>query len=170
MFQSHIPHHDRDKKRPCSQSHVKHVSVSTAMALKASDRRHHAIEFIRNPVSSYFRSQVFIFNAIEFTRTAMNCHFRSQVRLSCDGKLTRNRSNSNCHPQSAIVILAPICVFHHPNPHAQSRIFFTMRMRISPPHGCGLRPCTPAVALVLIETENSCGERCFGLCAWPDKF
>ena len=47
--------------RPCSQSHVKHVSVSTAMALiESSDRRHHAVEFIRNPVSSYFHSQVFI--------------------------------------------------------------------------------------------------------------
>ena len=42
------------QKRPCSQPHVKHVSVSTAMAFKASDRRHHAVEFIRNPVSSYF--------------------------------------------------------------------------------------------------------------------
>ena len=41
----------------------------------------------------------------------MNRHFRSQVRLSCDGKLTRNRANSNFHPQSAIVILAPICFF-----------------------------------------------------------
>ena len=41
--------------------HVKHVSVFTAMAFKASDRRHHAVEFIRNPVSSYFHSQVFIF-------------------------------------------------------------------------------------------------------------
>ena len=49
------------QKRPCSQSHVKHVSDSTAMALKASDRRHHAVEFIRNPASSYFHSQVFIF-------------------------------------------------------------------------------------------------------------
>ena len=49
------------QKRPCSQSHVKHVSVSTAMAFKASDRRHHAVEIIRNPVSSYFHSQVFIF-------------------------------------------------------------------------------------------------------------
>ena len=49
------------EKRPCSQYHVKHVSVSTAMAFKASDRRHHAVEFIRNPVSSYFHSQVFIF-------------------------------------------------------------------------------------------------------------
>ena len=39
----------------------------------------------------------------------MNSHFRSQVRLSGDGKLTRNRANSNFHPQSAIVILAPIC-------------------------------------------------------------
>ena len=39
----------------------------------------------------------------------MNSHFCSQVRLSCDGKLTRNRANSNFHPQSAIVILAPIC-------------------------------------------------------------
>ena len=39
----------------------------------------------------------------------MNRHFRSQVRLSCDGKLTRNRANSNFHPQPAIVILAPIC-------------------------------------------------------------
>ena len=48
------------QKRPCSQSHVKHVLVSTAMAFKASDRRHHAVEFIRNPVSSYFHSQVFI--------------------------------------------------------------------------------------------------------------
>ena len=38
----------------------------------------------------------------------MNRHFRSQVRLSCDGKLTRNRANSNFHPQPAIVILAPI--------------------------------------------------------------
>ena len=38
----------------------------------------------------------------------MNRHFRSQVRLSCDGKLTRNRANSNFHPQLAIVILAPI--------------------------------------------------------------
>ena len=38
----------------------------------------------------------------------MNSHFRSQVRLSCDGKFTRNRANSNFHPQSAIVILAPI--------------------------------------------------------------
>ena len=47
------------QKRPCSQSHVKHVSVSTAMAFKASDRRHHAVELIRNPVSSYFHSQVF---------------------------------------------------------------------------------------------------------------
>ena len=50
----------------------------------------------------------FYFYAIEFTRTAMNRHFRSQVRLSCDGKLTRNRANSNFHPQPAIVILAPI--------------------------------------------------------------
>ena len=49
------------QKRPCSQSHVKHVSVSTAMAFKASDRQHHAVEFIRNPMSSYFHSQVFIF-------------------------------------------------------------------------------------------------------------
>ena len=49
------------QKRPCSQSHVKHVSVSTAMAFKASDGRHHAVEFIRNPVSSYFHSQVFLF-------------------------------------------------------------------------------------------------------------
>ena len=39
----------------------------------------------------------------------MNRHFRSQVRLSCDGKLTRNRANSNFHPQPAIVILAAIC-------------------------------------------------------------
>ena len=38
----------------------------------------------------------------------MNSHFRSQVRLSCDGKFTRNRANSSFHPQSAIVILAPI--------------------------------------------------------------
>ena len=38
----------------------------------------------------------------------MNRHFRSQVPLSCDGKLTRNRANSNFHPQPAIVILAPI--------------------------------------------------------------
>ena len=38
----------------------------------------------------------------------MNRHFRSQVRFSCDGKLTRNRANSNFHPQPAIVILAPI--------------------------------------------------------------
>ena len=49
------------QKRPCSQSDVKHVSVSTAMAFKASDRRHHAVEIIRNPVSSYFHSQVSIF-------------------------------------------------------------------------------------------------------------
>ena len=41
----------------------------------------------------------------------MNRHFRSQVRLSCDGKLTRNRANSNFHPQPAIVIIAPICRF-----------------------------------------------------------
>ena len=80
------------------------------MAFKASDRRHHAVEFIRNPVSSYFHSQVFYFYAIEFTRTAMNRHFRSQVRLSCDGKLTCNRANRNFHPQPAIVILAPICL------------------------------------------------------------
>ena len=85
------------QKRPCSQSHVKHVSVSTAMAFKASDRRHHAVEFIRNPVSSYFHSQVFYFYAIEFTLTAMNRHFRSQVRLSCDSKLTRNRANTVIH-------------------------------------------------------------------------
>ena len=39
----------------------------------------------------------------------MNRHFRSQVRLSCDGKLTRNRANSNFHTQPAIVILAPKC-------------------------------------------------------------
>ena len=45
----------------CSQSHVKHVWVSNVMAFKACDRRHHAVEFIRNPVSSYFHSQVFIF-------------------------------------------------------------------------------------------------------------
>ena len=31
------------------------------MAFKASDRRRHAVEFIRNPVSSYFHSQVFVF-------------------------------------------------------------------------------------------------------------
>ena len=31
------------------------------MAFKASDRRHHAVEFIRNPVGSYFHSQVYIF-------------------------------------------------------------------------------------------------------------
>ena len=42
----------------------------------------------------------------------MNRHFRSQVRLSCDGKLTRNRANSNFHRQSAIVILSPICTLH----------------------------------------------------------
>ena len=60
-----------------------------------------------NPVSSYFTRR-FLFYAIEFTRTAMNSHFRSQVRLSCDGKFTRNRANSNFHPQSANVILAPI--------------------------------------------------------------
>ena len=48
--------------------------------------------------------------------------------------------------------------------------FFTMRMRISPSHGCGLRSYTPAVAFVLIETESSCDEGCFGLCPWPDKF
>ena len=42
--------------------------------------------------------------------------------------------------------------------------FFTMRMRISPSHGCGLRPYTHVVALVLIETESSCDEGCFGLC------
>ena len=41
----------------------------------------------------------------------MNRHFRSQVRLSGDGKLTRNRANSNFHPQTANVILAPICDF-----------------------------------------------------------
>ena len=35
------------QKRPWSQSRVKHASVSTAMAFKASDRRHHAVEFIR---------------------------------------------------------------------------------------------------------------------------
>ena len=34
------------------------------------------------------------------------------MRLSCDGKLTRNRANSNFHPQPAIVILAPICSRH----------------------------------------------------------
>ena len=62
MFQSHTPRTNRSwQKRPCSQSHVKHVSVSTAMAFKASDRRHHAVEIICNPVSSYFHSQVFIF-------------------------------------------------------------------------------------------------------------
>ena len=43
----------------------------------------------------------------------MNRHFRLQVRLSCDGKLTRNRANSNFNPQPAIVILAPICIFHY---------------------------------------------------------
>ena len=64
------------------------------------------------------------------------------------------------------------CVFHHPNPHAQSRIFsqcacvFHRRMDA----GCGLRSYTHAVALVLIETESSCDEGCFGLCPWPDKF
>ena len=36
--------------------------------------------------------------------------------------------------------------------------FLTMRMRISPSHGCGLRSYTHAVALVLIETESSCDE------------
>ena len=69
------------QKRPCSQSHVKHVSVSTAMAFKASDRRHHAVEFIRNPVSSYFPLAGFYFYTIEFTRTAMNRHFRSQSAI-----------------------------------------------------------------------------------------
>ena len=73
------------------------------------------------------------------------------------------------------------------NPHAQSQNFFTMRMRISPSksacavtnffimrmrispsHGCGLRSYTHAVALVLIETESSCDEGCFGPCPWPD--
>ena len=48
--------------------------------------------------------------------------------------------------------------------------FFKMRMRISPSHGCGLRSYTHAVALVLTETESSCDEGCFGLCPWPDKF
>ena len=48
--------------------------------------------------------------------------------------------------------------------------FFTMLMRISPSHGCGLRLYTHAVALILIETESSCGEGCFGLCPWSDKF
>ena len=59
------------QKRPCSQSHVKHVSVSTAMAFKASDRRHHAVEFIRNPVSSYFHSQVFIFMRLSSNSLAL---------------------------------------------------------------------------------------------------
>ena len=52
------------QKRPCSQSHVKHVSVSSAIAFKVSDRRHHAVEFIRNPVSSLFHFQVFIFTRL----------------------------------------------------------------------------------------------------------
>ena len=76
-------------------------------------------------------------------------------------------------PQSACAVTE----FFH-NAHAyftiqirmRSHEFFTMRMRISQSHGCGLRSYTHAVALVLIETESSCDEGCFGLCPWPDKF
>ena len=61
MFQSHTPHQYLDKKASLLAIAWQHVSVSTAMAFKASDRRHHAAEFIRNPVGSYFHSQVFVF-------------------------------------------------------------------------------------------------------------
>ena len=71
------------------------------------DGQHHEDENKRT--SRKTESLCFCFNAIGFTRTAMNFHFRSQVRFSGDGKLTRNRANSNFHPQPAIVILAPIC-------------------------------------------------------------
>ena len=49
------------QKRPCSQSNVKHVSVSTTVAFKASDRRHHADEFIGNPWVAIFTRRFFIF-------------------------------------------------------------------------------------------------------------
>ena len=44
------------------------------MAFKASDRRHHVVEFIRNPVTRewLFSLAGFYFYAIEFTRT--ECH------------------------------------------------------------------------------------------------
>ena len=68
-------------------------------------------------------------------------------------------------PQSACAVTE----FFH-NAHAyftiqirmRSHEFFTLRMRISPSHGCGLRSYKHAVALVLIETESSCDEGCFG--------
>ena len=94
MFQSLPPHQYRDKSVLPAIACKARLSLHCD-AFKASDRRHHAVEFIRNPVSSYFHSQVFYFYAIVFTRTAMNRYFRSQVRLSCDGKLTRNRANSD---------------------------------------------------------------------------
>ena len=87
------------------------VTSQSPLRWHSSDHQHHAVDFFRSPMSSYFHSQGFNFYAIEFTHTAMNSHFRSLVRLSCDGKLTRNCSNSNFHPQSAIVIFAPIDEF-----------------------------------------------------------
>ena len=100
-------------KAPCSQPHVKHVSVSSAIALKWA-------WISCGWVYSQSRELLFLladccFYAIEFTRNAMNSHLRSQVRLSCDGKFNRNRANSNFHTQSAIVILAPIIMTSAPS-------------------------------------------------------
>ena len=44
----------------------------------------------------------------QLIQTLKMAHFRSQLRVSCDCKLTRNRTNSNFYTQPAIFILAPI--------------------------------------------------------------
>ena len=100
----------------CSQSHVKHAAVCTAVAPKRSSTSWgwalFAIPWVL--VAIFTGRLLFLWhNATEFTRNALKSHLCSQVRLSCDGKLTRNRTNSNFHTKSAIVILAPIWVEKH---------------------------------------------------------
>ena len=80
------------------------------MAFKASDRRHQ-VEFTRNPVSSYFHSQVFIFMRLSSLALPWIAIFARKCDCHAMVKLTRNRANSNFHPQPAIVILAPICIW-----------------------------------------------------------
>ena len=62
----------------------------------------------------------------------------------------------NAHAYFTVKSACAVTKFFH-NAHA----YFTVAW---------LWPYTHAVTLVLIETESSCGEGCFGLCPWSDKF
>ena len=88
------------------------------MAFKASDRRHHAVEFIRNPVSSYFHSQVFIFMRLSSLAPpriaifARKCDCHAMVNSLAIARIaisTRNLRLSSLR-------LYDFMVNHHPTP------------------------------------------------------